>query len=350
MGIEKYFANARRRNLAVLALSAVLSLVLAAVALEWRAERVSPKNPPHRVFAELEGNLNKAARIRIVSKKDGVIDAAFLPMKGWVLTGRGNYPASFETVRQTLTGLATLETIEPKTANPEWFRYVDLDAPPKGAGVAITVSDAKGKVLAALIVGKSEEIGDPSGAVGLFVRRAGDNRSWLVRSLSDLRTGLSDWMDKKIFDIDRARIAEVSFHPVSGPAFAVRRASAEAAEFTLDALPQGRSLVSPTAPEEAGAALGGLTFDDAKPHADLDFEDGAHVVARTFDGLIVGLDVVRVGEDYWARIYANAAPGNPDAGKEARAINAKAYDWAFKLPAYKGAQLTTTLESMLKPK
>jgi hypothetical protein len=350
MNPKAFFAEPRRRNLAILALAAAVSLTLAAAALHTRAAETAPRYPSHPVFDGLEGKLRKAASIRIETK-NGVFDIVFQPTRGWVLPGRNDYPASFETVRQTLYALAYMKTVEPKTARPEWLHYIDLDAPPKGNGALITVKDGDGKPLATLIVGKTGETGDPNGAFGMFVRKPGEAQSWLVSSPYELHTAPGDWMEKTIIDIDRARIAAVSFRPAKGAGFTVRRASPAVADFVLDPLPKGRTLIAPTAPAEAAVGLAGFAIEDARPRTDFDFDNpAAQVVLKTFDGLSVGVDVVKDGGDYWARLYADAAGGNPEAGNEASVINAKAFGWAFKLPAFKGAQLTATLDSLLAPK
>src|SRR4029079_18862201 len=138
----------------------------------------------------------------------------------------------------TLVGLAALQTIEPKTSRPEWLHYVGLDAPPAGDGIAITVHDEKGRVLAALITGKSAEIGDTSGATGLFVRRPDETQSWLVRSVLDPRSSLSDWIEKSGMDVDRARIWEVDVTPATGSAFVVQRQKPSDPDFTLSPPPK----------------------------------------------------------------------------------------------------------------
>jgi len=88
-----------------------------------------------------------------------------------------------------------------------------------------------------------------------------------------------------------------------------------------------------------------------KPARDFDFSDAAHsarVVTKTFDGLTVTVNVIQQGADYWATVSADGS--TPEGRNEARQINARATGWAYKLPPYKGAQFTATLESILKPK
>lgn len=351
MDLKPFFSDPRRRNLAVLAALALVSVLLAILALDRRAAEVAPKYPPQAYFPGLAAKLGEVTRIHIESRKSGAFDVTFVPMKGWVLPGRSNYPASFEEVRKTLVGLAALQTIEPKTARPDWFHYVDLEAPPKGDGVLLSLSGDKGRILAALIVGKSVDIGDASELVGLFVRKPGETQSWLVSSPFAPHASPSGWLKRNIVDVDRARIQEVEVRPMSGPAYTVRRDKPSDTDFALTPIPRGREPADASAPGAAASALADFSFDDIQPAGNLDFENQAsRTVTRTFDGLIVGVDVVKQGSDYWARVFAGAAPGKPDAAKEARDINANAQGWAYKLPAFKGAQFMVSLDSLLKPK
>ena len=72
-------------------------------------------------------------------------------------------------------------------------------------------------------------------------------------------------------------------------------------------------------------------------------------MTKTFDGLIVTTEIVHIGPAHWAEFDAATANANPDVSKEARTINAKVNGWAYKLADFKGAQLMTPLESLLKP-
>jgi hypothetical protein len=351
MNLKSFSSDPRRRNLAVLATLALVSVLLAILALDRRAAEVAPKYPPQAYFPGLAAKLGEVTRIHIESRKSGAFDVTFVPTKGWVLPGRSNYPVSFEEVRKTLVGLAALQTIEPKTAHPDWFHYVDLDTPPKGSGVLISLSDDKGRVLAALIVGKSEDVGDASELVGLFVRKPDEMQSWLVSSPFAPHASPSGWLKKNIVEVDRARIQEVDVRPLSGPAYTVRRDKPSDTDFALTPMPRGRELADPGGPGAVASALADFSLDDVQPAGNLDFDNQAsRTVTRTFDGLIVGVDVVKQGSDYWARVFAGAAPGKPDAAKEAREINTYGQGWAYKLPAFKGAQFMVSLESLLKPR
>jgi len=347
MTLRGHFYSGRNRKLAVLAAIAVTAGVLAFLALHHREAMVAPKYSASLLLPELSQALNAGdvTHIRIVSKA-GAFTIDFVPAKGWVLPDRSNYPAAFEVVKQTLVTLAALETIEPKTDDPSLYSYVGLDAPPHGAGIAITLSNDKGVVLADVILGKEVPRGDDG--IGLFVRKTGDKQSWLVKSPSAIKTNAADWMDKNVIAVDRARIASISVEPASGPAYSMSRASAKDEHFAVAPLPKGRELSYAGAGDSAAALLSDFAFDDIKSAMAVDFSGAAHVTVRTFDGLTVTFDITTEGAEHWVRLTASAGPGA--ATKEARTINTHASGWAFKIPAYKASLFAAPLETLLKPK
>lgn len=347
MNIAAIYSDRRRRNLATLAIAALLSVALAVLALSHQAALLEPQTAQETFFPDLPSKVRDIALIHVVSKK-GAFDIAFKPEKGWVLPDKANYPADFDTVRQTIIGMAALQTVERKTSRPDWLHYIHLVAPPKGDGVEIALEDEDGKTLAALIAGKSEDIGDAS-AHGLYVRRLESDQSWLVRSVFDPKSDPSDWMDKNIVDVDAARIQEADVDPANGQSYEVSRDKLTDPDFQLSPIPKGREVAFPTGPDGVADAISNFTFDDVAPASNFDFTNAARVVTRTFDGLVVAVRVIQQGNDYWATLSAEAVPGKEDAAAEARKIDGKASGWAYKLPAFKGQQFMTSLESLLKP-
>ena len=73
--------------------------------------------------------------------------------------------------------------------------------------------DASGHTLASLIAGNMEAIGDPNGAAGLFVRRPGENQSWLARAVFVPHGAPSDWMLLHVLDLDAARLKDITIAP-----------------------------------------------------------------------------------------------------------------------------------------
>jgi hypothetical protein len=345
-------ADPRRRRLIVLGSIALVS-VIAVGGVIWQQAREAASRPAQTEFLPgFAGEVRNVAHLHIASKQ-GAFDVVFVPEKGWVVPQRADYPANFDLVQRTRVGLAALQTIEPRTARKDWLHFLGLDSPPLGDGVLITASDDKGKVLAQIIAGKSEDIGDPSGATGLFVRRPGENQSWLTRAVFEPRAALNDWLDKRVLDVDRARIQAVDVDPAGSASYSVSRAKPSDADFTLAPLPKGKAPSDPTVPDGVAAAIADFGFDDVAPARTLDFSNPAthaRVTTRTFDGLRVTVLVTHPANAYWAEVSAEALnPTDHENIKEAAQINAHASGWAYKLPAFKGQLFMTTLDDLLKP-
>ncbi|HTQ12458.1 MAG TPA: DUF4340 domain-containing protein [Rhizomicrobium sp.] len=338
----------RRRNLALLALAALISVALAFFALWAEQQEVAPKETPQSFFPGLAGHIREIARIHVVSK-NGAFDIVLKPYKGWVIPARNDYPASYQRLKETIVGFAALMTVEPKTARPDWLPLVDLGAPPKGNGVEIELRDGDGHDLAALIAGKSVDIGDPNGYVGLFVRKPNSSQSWLVKSPVEFKGDPADWIEKDIMEVDRARIAEADVDPASGESWEARRDKPSDADFAVSELPKGRELSDPGAADNVATAIANFTFDDARPARDFDFGNAARLITKTFDGLTVTVQTLKQGNDYWATVSAESAPNKLLAAGEARNINAHTDGWAYKLPEAEGQLFMTTLDSLLKP-
>lgn len=335
-----------RHLLIGLGVAAVASIALAAIAVQERG--AAPPTARGEFLPGFAAQVKNAARLHIVSQ-DGTFDVTYHADKGWVLPQQGDYPADFNEVRHTLIGLAALEIIEPKTARPDWFRYIGLDMPRSGSksggdGVELTVSDAQGHTLASLIMGHMQTLGDPNGAAGLFVRRPNENQSWLARAVFVPHGAPSDWMLLHVLDIDSARLKDITIAPSGAPSYTLSRARMSDAKFSLSPAVKN---ANPQILDAIANAVTGFTATDVRPAAQLDFSKSAHIIAHTFDGLAISLDAIQTGADVWVTISATTTPSAaPGMAREVEAVATRTANWAYKLSPDKG-QLLTMKETML---
>src|SRR5262249_47934205 len=151
-------------------------------------------------------------------------------------------------------------------ANPEWHGQLGLGAPEKGGDATeITLMDASGKPLAAVLVGKGADVVDAMGRGAIYVRKAGDDQTWLARGYLMAKPALADWLNKNIVNVGRERIQEVDVTPTTGAAYVVSRARKDVPEFSVQKLPAGRALAFESAADAPASAIVGLSFEDAQP-------------------------------------------------------------------------------------
>jgi len=327
----------RRRNLTILGGAALVSVILAGVAVYHEAQQNKPAFTPSEFLPGFAAQVKNSARIHVVSHS-GTFDVAYSPAHGWVLPAKGNYPADFNQVRHTLLGLAALEAIEPKTARADWLSYLGLDTPPQGKSVEIVVSDTSGHTIASVITGNSAEIDTGEGGTGLFVRHANDNQSYLARSVFTPHGDLSDWVDTNVMSIDGARINTVTITPFSGAPYTVSRQHPSDMEYKLDGPPPPKGLAASTPQVNlVPQIVSNFAFTDVKPASQVDFSKAAHLVAHTFDQQNIHMDAALVNGVVWVKISAQADPDTHTMQKqEAATIDARAANWAYELATEKG--------------
>jgi hypothetical protein len=338
----------RRRNLIVLGGFALLSVVLAAATLWMRAQETASHFTPGEFLPGFATQVKNATRIHIVSS-DNAFDVTYSQAKGWVLPARGDYPANFEQVRHTLIDLATMETVEPKTARADWLTYIGLETPPRGNGTAITISDKNDHVLAAIIVGNTTDLANAQGATGVFVRHPADNQSYLARAVYPFHPNLPDWLATGVMMVESARLNTVTVTPVSGAPFTVKRDHPSDQQYRLDGAPPPKGMAAnPAMVNMVPQLITDFAFVDVEPVAQLDFSKPVRMVAHTFDGQNIHIDAVTVKDATWIRLSAEADKGTPTMQRqEADLINARAAQWAYKLSADKGRLLAMTRDNLL---
>jgi len=335
------------RNLIILGAAALLSIVLAAVVLIERTAEGRSHFVPTEFLPGFADNVKNAASIHVASHGNE-FDVAYSGGR-WVLPGHGNYPADFDQVRHTLIGLAALQSVAPKTDRADWLHYVNLDSPPQGNGTEFIVKNAAGQTLASLITGTTEQLGDPNGTIGLFVRHTGDNQTYLARSVFIPAGDLLSWINNSVIDLGAARIQQVTVTPPRGAGYTVTRAKDSDLKFNL-ANPPKSGLPNQQLMDAIPYAVGSFSLEDVGPVASVDFSAASHAVAKGFDGLVITVDIAPKGKDLWGRLTASTAPrAGPDAVKDAGQINAKVSGWAYKIPAEKGKALIADLATIMTP-
>ena len=129
---------------------------------------------------------------------------------------RANYPADVSKLRTLLLALSDTKIREEKTSNPASYSIIGVEDPTKpgatGAQIDLTAKDGKHGV----IVGKSV-------AGGNFVRRAGENTSYVVEPGITFEAEPRYWIDTRLLDIASDKIQSIEFKPATGPAYSVRR-------------------------------------------------------------------------------------------------------------------------------
>lgn len=345
--------NRRQRIVIALGGATLVAVVFAALATMQRADERTRHFEPRPLFPGLTERLNDVGEIAIESA-EGSFHVRLTDDQGWVVVERDLFPADLGTVRATAIGIAELELVEPKTARAEWLGQLGLEAPADGGAPAdgdeairIVLSDATGNVMADLLVGDGQATADAQGRRDIYVRRTDQTQAWRARSFLTPQADLGAWLDKNVLDIARDRIGATTVRPVAGPTYSVSRTSPHEPDFQLVDMPAGRELLYPGVTDSVATAITRFDFEDVRARGELDFRAAAEIETRTFDGLIVTLQLTVEDGAHWAAMSVEA--GTDEAQAEAQTLNAQLAGWAFKLSQFQADTFLTTRESLLAP-
>lgn len=352
--------NKPLRNLVLLAGATAIAVVGASVAVINDQSSVRTNFEPHLLFDGLATKLDRVDRIVYTSSRGmGGEEVVELIRKDgrWGITSRAGYPADDELVRRALLGAGGMEAYEPRTANPDWHRNLGL-MKPEDIGSAIRIEYFNGEDrLAGLLVGKPPERAvDVKGEGLIYVRRDGEDQTWLARGHMPLHKNAFAWLDPAFVDIPREDVARVTLWAGTERPVVMERADRASADFALASLPEGRATRGAPVVNMAAEALLGSVFDDVVPADTLDMpEEGPRVTVETFDGVHLTMHMGGQGGALWASFDVEADPalaaeGADMTAAEARAaeLNARLSPWAYKLPQDTSNQLVQTIDTLTR--
>jgi len=358
------------------------------------------------LFPEIKSRLNDLDTVTITDA-DGTItlerEAEGEPAGGrWISTGHDGYPADTGKLRQLLLAIADARKLEQKTADPELYERLGVADPREDGGNGVLVA-AKGDDAAVSVI-----LGDTAQREFRYARLPDEEQSWLIDQNPDLPGDSTGWLLPEIVDIAAERIQSVIIRHADGEEVRIHKENADAVNFEVENIPEGRELRYPSIANGIGGVPGNLTLQDVRS-GDLTGEDATVAEFRTFDGLKL---VVRIGtragetsgedgdddaaadeEEHWITLEASAvdvvtdSPGadesqeqaeeadasegahpesgegeasgeaaageqeasehKPDSAEEAAEINDRVSGWSYQIASYKADQLTRRLADLL---
>ena len=339
---------------ALIALAAVtaLSVLAAAVAVQQRSAATAVGEAGEPVLPGLMNRINEVATIR-VERSDGPLTLEFEDGE-WRLAEKGGYPVRFEAVKTALVALAGLKTIEAKTAKPALYPKLQVEDPgqPGAKSTLLTLFDAADQPLASIIVGKTRDGAMGIGRAGVYVRKPDRARAWLAEGDPKLPDEAAGWLDQKLLNMARDRVAAATLSQPDGSEIELSRPDKDEKNFSLTPLPEGRKIKSAFSVNSITWVPERLFFEDVRRAADIDFAatETRQATFRSFDGLILRLTLAPKDGEMWARIEASAAEdAGPDIAEEVAAITTRAKGWAFRFLDLKTEKLTTLLADLIEP-
>jgi hypothetical protein len=329
----------RPRTAAILAVVGVVAL-----GIGWQfGTRTEPSEqttvaPGTLVFPNLAPKLQQAARVEITHAGQTLVITKG-PEK-WGLADRGGFPVQQDKLRELLTGLTELRLTEPRTSDPTQFSKLGVEDPqPKTANSnLLTVLDKDGKKIVELIVGHRRVRTQGNLPEDIYVRRPGDNQSWLAEGRLPVDADPQLWFDRDIANIDHSKIATVTVHRGD----AVLEFGRDGDKFVLKT-PADHPKLDDYRVEDVSRAFEMLTLTDVKPAAQEPGDKLGTADFTTTDGMKISVTVFKAGKDIWAQF---AATGDGAAKKDADELEKRVNGWAYQVGSWKEQAFVPVLDDL----
>ncbi len=300
--------------------------------------------PAVLVFPGLAPQLGSATRVAITSK--GQTFALTRTGDLWGLAEQGGYPVQPDKLRELLTGLTELRLAEPRTADPALLERLGLGDPASASSTAtlVRVLDGNGQVLAELIVGHRSVRTQGSLPETVYVRRPGDNQSWLAEGRLPVDADPQIWLDREIANIDSKRVASVVVHRGD----AVLEFGRDGDKPALK-LPAEHPKLDEYRLEDVFRSLESLSLADVKPAAPSPGAPVGTAAITLTDGTVIDVTVfgapkAEAGAPAQQNIWAQfAVRGESDAAKK---LAARVKGWAYALGAWKEKAFVPALDDL----
>ncbi len=334
------------------------AVVAAGVAVSTQTEITSLTAGTDPAFSKLSENVNNVAKIEIRNAKSEFS----MTLKGdnWGLDQKDGYRVEFQKVKAAIVNLSNFKLIEKKTADAARYERLELNDPSdeKAKSRKVVLKDAKGSVLADVVIGKRNPNLFGTGGAGTYIRRAEEKATWLARGQVELGEEANNWMARQIVNYGQEKVRKVVVANPEGAEIILAKADVKAPNFKIENLPEGRAIKNKDEADPLAGVMWRMMFDDVQKAEKQEWPAKPWVAHYTlWDGYTVRIETAKFGDDFWGRLSAEVDPSVTDAKKKAAAeksvaeINQRTRGWTYMLTAGDSEKLVSKMVDYLaKPK
>lgn len=240
---------------------------------------------------------------------------------GWLVNG--GFYANLAPLSELMQSLKQAEVVEAKTKNPENFGQLEL-----------TDNDLKITLFKNQQVFDEIHIGKRTSSGQVFVRRAEENQTYLVKGLTPPTFNQNNWQLSTIIDVPESEVVSVTFEPADDVPFSIER-NDNNDTFELANLAEDHQLKANTQLNSLATGLSRLMIDEALP-LDLSQMDLLSTINyRLSDDSKVKLKLYQQDQQYFLTI----------AGEKVNRYQ----PWMMKIANYKFEALNQKLENLIEP-
>src|SRR5918994_3441859 len=208
----------------VLAAVTVIITVAAVLAVLSQPAVTTLRFVDEPAFPALRENPDAVAKIALTTP-EGTITLVRETGDRWSALERYGYPVDRKQVRNLVVALADMRLIERKTAQPERYDRLQVEAPDadNAQSQLVRLESAEGKVLAEAIIGKQRYRLTGTEPSGTYLRRPDEAQSWLASGGVQIEQTVARWLEAEVVDIAPEAIRRIEIERAGEPGYVAAR-------------------------------------------------------------------------------------------------------------------------------
>lgn len=276
----------------------------------------------------------------------------------WVVADYFNYPADYDLVKRMLIDVADAKILEAKTDDPELHYVLGVDRDDIGSGEALEIEMFNDdNMIAGIVLGKTRDVTVQSGPRQTYVRRSGEDQTWLAEGYLQISPVMLNWIDGEIINVARERVARVDIIQPNGDTATLINLGKKDKFGTPEDRDKTVFKYQQLGYDIAGS-LHQLRLEDVTPIDDFSREGSEVVTAEflTYDGLKIVSETSFIDGFYYATFraeYDDSATDNipaaiaeldvlksrEDVEQEIAELNEQFAKWAYRVGGFVGTNL-----------
>ncbi len=268
----------------------------------------------------------------------------------WEIKNKDDFAANSILVKKLILQIADLKVVEPKTSSASHHKKLGLqEINAEGApGVLVTISSDSGN-LVSLIVGNK-----PSGSSQQqhYVRRSGEDETWLVEGKLDTPADPIKWMDSVIMNVNTKSIKEVRINRLDEASIVITKKDEKEEFFELQDVPDGFKATSEATISSIGAILLNLRFNDVKSAKHVSaLKPSQETTVLTFDQVTIRMLDYEIDEKLFTQfIFDFPEAVEKKFNPKFKLLAEKTSRWVYQIPGYKRRMIARPLSGLIEKK
>ncbi len=317
------------KHVAMLAAAAGGSLFAAVVTYLASVPWTPGNGPREAMLPALATGASGLAAIEIAREKETVRLAS--KDGKWVFESGEGYPVDEAKARELVLAATEARLVERKTALKDRHDLLGLGdhTAPGATARLLRFKDAQGALLGEIVLGRPAFDAMDASKGGTYVRRPGDDQTWLADRPLQVSLSIRDWVKTRLIDRDVKSITSIRIEREGEAPIDIKR-TADGAQHELAAMPAGKKLKYVSAIDDVAEAISLVEFRSVRKSGKADsLPLLGRAAFETENGFKPAIEFRGDASKVWIRVTAT---GNPASKADVDDLNSRAGGWEFEVP------------------